>query len=315
MIGNGTKEAEEADLRSRGVSGIQSGLLASFLLGWAPILGKFAYQAHVQPLTLAALRTLVAALFLWIVYVLFWRERIFLNFHDVLNCLAVGMFNGLGSLLYYNGLERLDASRAALLSALYPVWVVIYLAASGQPIRVLTLVRLGFSLFGAALVTSPGSVMSATDYLGVMLMVASAAINGWYLVMGQWVLADVPARSATLYIISGMAITVAGARAFTGEPLQPISTSGWSAILALGLTTSLSRMATFLSLEKLGGVQTAILSLTELAVSLTLAFIFLGDRLAWWQWIGAVLLLGGGIFARLDVERESTPPPFNPMDA
>ncbi len=278
-------------------------------------MGKFAYQAQVQPLTLAALRTWVAAILLWLVYILFWRNRLRLTLKDILSCLAVGMFNGLGSLLYYNGLERIDASRAALLSALYPVWVVIYLAASGQPIRTLTLGRLAVSLIGAALVTSPGSITNVADYLGVMLMIASAAINGWYLVMGQWVLADVPARSATLYIITGMALTVGIARAATGEPLQAISTSGWTAILALGLTTALSRMATFLSLEKLGGVQTAILNLTELAVSLTLAFVFLGDRLTWLQWLGAVLLLGGGIFARLDVEEGSTPPPFNPMDA
>lgn len=309
-----TDRGDDRDGR-RGLSGIQSGLLASLLLGWAPILGKFAYQANVDPLTLAALRTLVAAVFLWIVYGLFWRKRILLRWREALNCLIVGVINGIGSLFYYGGLDRLDASRAALLGALVPVWVVIFLSASGQTIRRLTLIRLGGSLVGAMLVTSPWAMNRLADYLGAMLMVVSAAVNGWYLVMGQWVLSDAPARSATLYIITGMAITVALARIVGGGAVDPISAPGLEAIVALGLTTALSRLAMFLSLEKLGSVQTAIISLTEMAVSLTLAFVFLGDRLTTLQWAGAVLLLGGGVFARLDVERGAMPPPsFNPMD-
>ncbi len=300
----------------RGLSGIYSGLLASFLLGWAPILGKFAYQAGVAPMTLAALRTLVAATFLWVVYLIFWRRRMILSWKDALNCLMVGMINGIGSLFYYSGLERLDASRASLLSTLYPVWVVLFLAASGEPMSQLTLGRLMVSLSGAVLVTSPWTMGGLTDYLGVMLMIASAAINGWYMVMGQWVLADVPARSGTLYILTGMAFIVSVAHIVSGVPIGEISWAGYEAIVALGLTTALSRLAMFFSLERVGGVQTAIVNLMELAVSLGLAFVLLGDRLTSWQWAGAILLLGGGVLARLDVERGATPPPsFNPMDS
>lgn len=301
--------------RQRSTAGIYSGLLASFLLGWAPILGKFAYQGGVAPLTLAALRTLVAAVFLWLIYLLLWRRRMVLGWKAAFNCMLVGMINGIGSLFYYSGLERLDASRASLLSTLYPVWVVLFLAASGEPMSRLTLSRLATSLVGAVLVTSPWALGGLTDYLGVMLMIASAAINGWYMVMGQWVLADVPARSGTLYILTGMALIVSVARVGSGLPIEPILPNGYIAILALGLTTAFSRLAIFLTLERVGGVQTAIMNLMELAVSLGLAFALLGDRLTSWQWLGAVLLLGGGVLARLDVERGAAPPPsFNPMD-
>lgn len=312
----GDVTAMRASRARRSLSGLSSGLLASFLLGWAPILGKFAYRAKVDPMTLAALRTAVAALFLWVIYLIFWRKRIRISWSAMLNCLLVGIINGIGSLFYYSGLNRLDASRASLLGALYPVWAVIFLIASGQTIRRMTLGRLFISLGGAVLVTSPWLMSTLTDYLGVMLMLAYAGLTGWYLVMGQWVLADVPSQSGTLYIMTGMAATVALARILgQGTVVAPISTSGWTAIVALGLTTAFSRLAMFFSLEKLGGVQTAIISLMELAVSLTLAFIFLGDRLAWYQWLGAILLLGGGVFARMDIESGAIPPPaFNPMD-
>ncbi|MGC9520600.1 MAG: DMT family transporter [Anaerolineae bacterium] len=299
------------------ISGVYSGLLASLLLGWAPILGKFAYRAGVDPMTLASLRTVVAAGLLWAVYLLVWRRRIVVRWRDALSCLLVGAINGIGSLFYYNGLDRLEASRAALLGALVPVWVVVFLSASGQAIRPVTMVQLAASMGGAVLITSPWSSGNPADLLGVMLMVASAAVNGWYMVMGQWVLADVPSRSGTLYILTGMAGTVAVARLLGGGILLGgISISGWEAIVALGLTTALSRMATFFSLERLGGAQTAILSLVELAISLSLAFFFLGDRLEWYQWLGAVMLLGGGLLARLKVEEAAdAAPSFDPMVA
>ncbi len=299
----------------RQLNGIYSALMASLLLGWAPILGKFAYRAGVAPLTLAALRSLVAALLLWTFYLIFWRPLIRGRWVEILSCLMVGVINGMGSLFYYGGLQRLDASRASLLNALYPVWVIFFLAASGQPIMKLTLLRLLVSLFGAVLVTAPWATVNAPDFLGVMLMLASSAIYAWHLVMSQWILSDVRPRTATLYVITGMALTVGVARLMSGEVIQWSVPAGWQAIVALGVTTALSRMAMFLSLERLGGVQTAILSLMELGVSLALAFLLLGEWLSWEQWLGAILLLGGGILARMDVERGGAPPPaFNPMD-
>ncbi len=235
--------------------GVYSGLLAAFLLGWAPILGKFAYKAQISPTSLAVFRTIVAAIFLWVIYLIFWRDRIFIPVSDIGNCLLVGAVNGVGSLFYYNGLGRLDASRASLLGAMVPIWVVVFLGASGQKIRILTLIQLFSSLAGAFLVTSPWGGALHTDFLGVMLMITSAAVNGWYFVMGQWVLSDISSRSATLYIISGMAITVSLAKFISVPNMHFLETSvnGWIWVVVLGLTTALSRMALFFSLEKLGG--------------------------------------------------------------
>jgi drug/metabolite transporter (DMT)-like permease len=315
--GGSLDKQPEVERAPRTVRAVYSGLLASFFLGWAPVLGKFAYRANVDPITLAALRTLFAAVFLWCVYLVFWRSRILIGWRSLLSCLLVGVINGVGSLFFYSALARLDASRAALLGATYPVWVVLFLSASGQRIKTGTLLQLAASLAGAVLITSPWHSANPADYLGVMLMLASAAVNGWYMVMGQWVLADVPSRSGTLYIITGMALTVSVARLVDGAPMpSTIPALGIYAILALGLTTALSRMAMFFSLERLGGAETAILNLVELAVSLALAFLFLGDRLIWYQWTGAVLLLGGGLLARYRAEQGGVhPAAFDPMEA
>jgi drug/metabolite transporter (DMT)-like permease len=125
----------------------------------------------------------------------------------------------------------------------------------------------------------------------VTLMVASAATYGWHLVLGQWVLADVPSRTATLYILTTMACVVGLARVLQARPVEPIAATGWGAILALGLTTALSRLAMFSALQRVGGVETSLVGLLELLVSLVLAFLLLGERLTTVQWVGAVLLV------------------------
>jgi len=269
--------------------GILYTCMASFFLGWAPILGKLALRSGVTPFTLVAFRTLVAALFIWLVFFFFWRRHILISWHGLIGCISVGAVNGFGSLLYYTSLSRLDASRASLLNSLYPLWVVLFLFAAGQPLTRLTLARLSLSMLGMYLLTRVGP--AEPDWLGVVLMLASAATYGWHLVLGQWVLADLPSRTATLYVLTTMACVVGLARALQGRPVEPLSAAAWLPILALGLTTTLSRLAVFSALQRVGGVETSLVGLLELCVSLLLAFLLLGERLTLVQWAGAGLLV------------------------
>lgn len=280
---------------------MRNALLASFFLGWAPILGKLAYGTGVEPYTLAATRTLVAAGVLWFLALFLWRGKMRIGWRALLSCMAMGAINGIGSLLYYAGLQRLDASLASFLGTLYALWVVIFLTASGEPLPWLTLARLLLVLGGVYLLTGAGA--GEADWLGAMLMIASAAVNGWYMVMGQWVLADVPAQTATLYILTAMAGVVGLARLLQGQPLELIPAAGWGAILALGGTTALSRIFMFSGMERLGGMEAALINLLELLVSLGLAFLLLGERLTLLQWIGGAILLTGVLIGR------RSPPP------
>jgi len=268
--------------------GVLSTVTASFLLSWAPVLGKMAYAVGATPFTVVSVRTVIAALFLWAVFVIFWRRDIAVSWRGLIGCISVGAFNGFGSLLYYTSLSRLDASQAALLNTLYPLWVVLFLFASGQPLTFLTLIRLALSMVGVYLLARAGP--GELDWLGVTLMIASAATYGWHIVLGQWVLADVPARTAALYIVTTMACVVGLARWLQARPIEMLPINGWYAIAALGLTTALSRLAMFSGLQRLGGVETSLVSLLELLVSLLLAFLLLGERLTPGQWLGGVLL-------------------------
>ncbi len=295
--------ADAASLaRHRQTTGIIVSLASAMIVGWAPIFGKMAYRVGVDPYTLAALRTILAAAMLWVFYLVRWRQYIHIDWRNLLGCVGMGAVNGVGSLFYYTGLQRLDASLVSLLNSLYPIWVFVFLSASGHAISRLAVARLALALVGLYFVTSAGPLQP--NSLGVMLMLASAAAYGWHLVLGQWVLADVHSRTVTLYVLTTMAVVVGGVRLVSGPALEPISGPGWEAILGLAIVTALSRLMMFAGLQRLGGAQTALLGITELITTLLVAFVMLGERLSLAQWVGAAIITASVLLVRRERAEE-----------
>ena len=277
-------------LQSERERGMLAALLSTVCFGLAPIFGKLAYRAAVTPFTLAALRTVIAAALLWAFYLVFWPQAIPIRWPNLLGCIGMGVTNGVGSLFYYTGLARLDASLAQLLWTFYPIWVFVFLSAAGHPTSHLALLRLTLALFGVYLLTYTGA--RSMDWLGAMLLLSASACYSWHLVLGQWTLADLDSRTVTLYTLSAMAAVVTIARLAARMPWTPISLQGWTAILLLALIpTALARLLVFTGLRQLGGVQTSLLGVAELLVTLLLAYLLLGERLSLWQWIGGGLLV------------------------
>ena len=278
------------DKASRSAWPIGATLSATVLSGFAPILGKFAYQAGVTPFTLVGLRTTLAAGLLWAFYLLFWRRYIRIPWRLLPWCIGMGAANGVGSLLYYSGLSRLDASLAHLLYAMYPFWVFIFLSAAGHLVSRLPVVPLALVLLSAVLLTWQGAGL--VDLLGVTLMIGAGALYGWHLVLGQWSLADVDSRTVTLYSLTTMAAVVGVAWLFEPRPTAPITTHGWTVIVLLAIfPTALARLLVFAGLKRLGGFQTSLLGIAEVLVAVTAAFLLLGESFTAQQWIGAVLFV------------------------
>ncbi len=286
----------KTDSRLRGIAAT---LLSCLFAGLAPVLGKFAYQAGVDPITLVALRTALAAGLLWLFYLLFWRKYMTIKWGDLAGCVGMGVANGVGSLLYYNGLSRMDASLAHLLYSMYPFWVFIFLSAAGHPVSRMSVMRLGLALLSVFLLTWQGGGL--VDPLGVTLLVGAGALYGFHLVLGQWTLADVDPRTVTLYGLTTMSLVVGIPYLWRGGQVVVISNDGLVAILLVALfPTALARLLVFAGLQRIGGMQTALLALAEPLVAVALAFVLLGESFTVQQWIGGCLFLVSVLLIRRD---------------
>jgi drug/metabolite transporter (DMT)-like permease len=297
--------ATDNPARAARTRGIVFALLSTIFFGTAPIFGKLAYRNQVAPFTLVALRTVSAALALWLLFALFWRSAIRISWRNLVGCIGMGLANGVGSLLYYAGLTRIEASLAQLLYTLYPIWVFIFLIAAGHHISAHSIGRLALALAGVVALTYTGT--RRVDILGVMMLLSSGACYGWHLVLGQWTLADVDSRTVTLYVLTTMAVVVLIARIASGDPWAPISSGGWLAVAGLTLLpTILARLFVFAGLRDLGGAQTSLLGLAELVVALLIAYLVLGERMTGLQWLGTALLVASVALGSRESDLEVT---------
>src|SRR3974390_782103 len=152
------------------LTGIRAALLSALVLGTTPVLGKIAYADGMNPYSLTAIRTLVAASLLWIVYLASKKNRKFIYIYPagLLISATAGALNGVSSLLYYNGLTTIDWGVGQMLYSLYPLFVVMIRRLDGQRVSNWTKVRLGLALLAVILLITPrgGNV----DWVGAALM-------------------------------------------------------------------------------------------------------------------------------------------------
>lgn len=262
---------------------------APVLLGLAPIFGKLALQAGADSFSIAALRTLVAVGLLWVGYALFARRYLYIYPAGLVGCLVIGFVNGVGSLFYYGGLHYLDASLVQLLNGSYLIFTLILVRFNGDRANLRTLLRV--LLAGVALVIITSFSGQPVNFVGVGLMLANALMFAGTVVLSQYVLYEMPPQTAALYVLTTMAGVVTIVWLTVGAPItDTMLLSAGPAILALGLTTALSRIAMFASVKLMGSMQTAVLSITEIGVTLLLAALVLGDTLTLAQWAGVALL-------------------------
>ncbi len=284
-------------------TGLYAALASAFFLGMAPVFGRQAILLGMPPLAVVAVRTGLAALLLLGVMFFFWRKYLYIYPAGLLGCLLAGWINGLGSLFYYSALGRIDAGLGQLLYSLYPLFLALWLALDNQPPSRLTWLRLGLALPAIFLLVQVNGGRGI-DLVGVAEMLLASALYALHLPFNQRVLYDMPAPTVTLYTLIAMSAMVVPTYLFSGAfDLQSSSANGlanaaangvsryWLPVLGLTLVTFLSRLTLFLGVKHLGGMQTALLGLGELLVTLLFARLLLGERFSAMQWMGAGLLV------------------------
>lgn len=269
--------------------GIAAAVMTPLFLGVAPIFGKLAITAGADSFTVAAIRTVIAVALLWAVYAVFFRRYIYIYPAGLLGCIVVGVVNGIGSLFYYGGLGLLDASMTQLLNGMYIVFALLLSRIGGEKPDSRVTLRVALALLALVMIT--GLSGKTLDWLGVGLMLGSALMFAGTMILSQYVVYEMPSPTATLYILTTMAVLVVMVWAAIGNPPSAeVMQQSITPIFILGATTALSRLAMFASVQFLGSLRTAVVSISEIGVALVLAFAVLGERLAPAQVAGVAIL-------------------------
>ncbi len=272
-------------MQKKQTAGITAAFTSAIFLGLAPVFGKLAITQGFSPFAVVALRTGFAAGILLLVISLFYRKYLYIFPIGLIGCILAGTINGLGSLLYYLALARLNASVGQLLYSLYPFFVALWLILDHQPPSRLTFFRIGLATIAVLLLTRIPE--SSADLTGVAMMIGAAVLYAMHLPINQRVLYEVPAPTVALYTLLSMSAIVIPAYLIFDHS-WPTGNPPWLPVFGLTFVTISSRIALFLGVKKIGGMQTALLGLAELLIAILFSNIWLGESLSVLQWLGAI---------------------------
>lgn len=292
-------------MQKKQTAGVLAALSSAVFLGLAPVLGKLAITLGFSPFAVVALRTGFAAGILLLFITLFSPQYLYIFPVGLVGCMFAGAINGLGSLLYYLALQRLHANVGQLLYSLYPFFVALWLILDHQAPSRLTLYRISLATVAVALLT--GGPQQQIDLVGVALMIGAAILYAMHLPINQRVLYEVPAPTVALYTLLSMSAVVVPAYLLF-DRAWPTGEVPWLPVIGLTFATVFSRIALFLGVKKIGGMQTALLGLAELLIAIIFSDIWLGENLSLLQWLGAA---GLGLSLILVMYEDTTPPAYS----
>ncbi len=291
-------------MSNRQRAGIVAAFTSATFLGTTPVFGKLAIEQGFSPLAVVALRTGLAAGIMLLFITLFSRRFLYIFPVGLVGCVLAGAINGLGSLLYYLALQRLNASLGQLLYSLYPFFVAMWLILDHQPPSRLTILRVWLASIAVLLLTNtPEKQM---DYIGVAMMIGAAILYAMHLPINQRVLYEVPAPTVALYTLLAMSAVVIPAYLLFDRALPPAN-APWYPVIGLTFVTVFSRVTLFLGVKKIGGMQTALLGLSELLIAIFFSHLLLGENLTLTQWLGVL-----GLATSLLLVMYEKPAPFAP---
>lgn len=195
--------------------GINAALFSAFFLGLSPIFGKQAIQLGLHPLSVVAIRTLLATILLFVVMAIFQKQYLYIYPAGLIGCLVAGWINGVGSLFYYSALGYIDAGVGQLLYSIYPLFVAIWMFFDKQPPSKMTVLRLSLALPAVYLLVQANG--TPPSLIGVAQMLIAAALFALHLPINQRVLYDIPSPTVTLYTLIAMSSVVVPTFLFSGQ--------------------------------------------------------------------------------------------------
>jgi drug/metabolite transporter (DMT)-like permease len=131
-------------------------------------------------------------------------------------------------------------------------------------------------------------------------MMIAALLYAIQLVLSQRILYDIPAPTMTLYAITAMALVVGLAWLLFRPEVVVVNSAGWRLLFLMGMLTALSRLTLFLGIKHLGSIQTALIGVLEVVVTVAVAAAWLHERLAPLQWLGAAVLIGSVLLVKYE---------------
>jgi drug/metabolite transporter (DMT)-like permease len=282
-----------------------AGLCATSAAGFASlsILGKLAFNADLNIVTILSLRFTGAAVLLAIYLFFFRRRKLIFDARQVVILILLGAVGYTGqSALYFAALERNPASISSMLLYVYPAFVALFnWLLNRQTLSAREWVALALASCGVILTLNPVRILQSTsngsiDLLGVAFVIGSAIWYAAYIISsdrftrraGPWV--------SLVWISLGAAISFTIAGAFSHTLDYKLGPEGILILFGMVTLSTILALGTFLAgMQRVGPTAASLLSTLEPVFTVLLAMVLLGEFLTILQTVGGGLVLAAAV--------------------
>ena len=262
--------------------------LSAACFGTNAIFAHLAYDAGTNAVTFLFFRFLIASPFMLLIMM---ARGLSLPRGKLLVSLA--LIGGIGlsgtTLCFYTAIQLAPINLVIVIAYMYPTIVTLLSAvflrqpSTGHKIVALLMTFVGI-LFTIGL-------NGGGYFLGILLAITTAIFYSLYLIFGSLSIQKAgPFSASTVIILSstlifGVVVSVQG-------PQLPVNVSGWLAILAGAMISTVLGLVTFFAgLKRIDTANAAIVSTFEVVVAVGLAIIILGETISLPKILGACLVI------------------------
>jgi len=271
------------------LSALLPGLVAALSFGISNVLGKLAFLAGADVLSLVAFRGVVgtAFLFLWL------RLAPPATTHSPrarLIALGLGLLFAGNVYGVYQAIRLIPVPVAVLAYFVYPLLTGIGATLSG-------LERLTWRAAAAALVAFAGLALMIGAHAGELVLAGlvwafgAACCRTAMLLITRATLAGTEARVTTWYSMLSSGVVLVGACLVLQDWTPPLGALGWAAFVGASVTTTIAILALFASAGRIGPFRTALMMNLEPVVSSGLSIALLGESIGPLQLLGAAIMV------------------------
>jgi drug/metabolite transporter (DMT)-like permease len=273
-------------------------IISAASFGVMPIFAQLAYNAGAEPVTVLFLRFSIAAVVMNLIMIM--GRTAYPRGLILFELMLLGAIGYVGeSLAYFLALRMASAGLVALLLYIYPALVTalsaIFLKEHLTRVKISALF---LALSGTALTIR---ISGGGSMLGILLGIAAAVDYAIYILLGSRIMRRSGPLSSTTVIITSTAGVYTGIVAVRGMT-YPTTSTGWIAIIAIALISTVLAFVTFFAgLKRIGPTSASTLSTFEPIVAVVLAAIVLGETISPVQVLGGALILAAvALLARSD---------------
>jgi len=282
--------------------------LSGVCFGALGLFGRTAYAAGADVTSLLFLRFSLAGAVLASVMVV--RRQPLPGRRMVLSLMVLGGVAYVSEAgAYFAALQHVPAGLAALLLYSFPALVALLQRfVFGERLGRVKWLAVALALGGTALTTDLDQ--GGVKPLGVMLGLLAALLYAFYVVISARVAGGAgPLASSTVILCSAGASL--GLVVLARGPAFPTTSTGWAAVVALALVSTVAAVLLFfVGMARIGPVNTSLVSTMEPLTAVVIGALFMNERLSARQLVGGLLiLLAAGMLAWSDAPDPSREPP------